>query len=509
MKEAPSGRLAPESIRKGVLYSIAMSLGSKGLSFLVQVSVVACFGAKGTTDVFFWCLSLIFSLTGLIGSVDSIVVVPHGIHLLNREGKASMQGFLAAMGKGYLAVSLLVTAFLVSFPAEIAGLLSKFDGQTLDSNVTLIRLTLLSLPASVGATLISDIFAIHKIFSVPIFVEAIRGATTLAVFLGLQSRMGGASAGWAFLTGSLIQLALLGVLLKAKLEWPRGGSLRYLSGEVARDIGYALLGQSAFFIYVTYTAYIMSGFQAGIFSSMNCAQSLSNPIQLIFLTKISYVVGIYFMDLYSQGKLRELNDLFQSSLKTVLLGLLVLIPLMALFSDPLVRLVFLRGKFQAADAALTAQFFRLFVLCLPLILIDNFVTQLIFASKKVGSSVYLQLGTSLANVLAITLLVGRWGYFGYPLGLLTVRVLYLFVQWAFVRRHFTFLDAAAVPLFLGRNVLTLLILGTAVWPLRRASGHLFEVLLTTAIFIGPLVWKDNRLIVARLWDQARRKFSGG
>ena len=169
----------PESIKRGVSLSILMSLAAKGLGFALQLAVVYCFGAGGSTDVYFWCLTLIISLVGMVSSVNSSVVVPHGVHLLNHEGPEGLRGFLGKILWLYLLVSIAATALLVAFPLQAAGALSRFDAGVLAENQGIIRLTLLSLPLMVMTALLTDIFAIHKVFSATIATEVLKGVACL------------------------------------------------------------------------------------------------------------------------------------------------------------------------------------------------------------------------------------------------------------------------------------------------------------------------------------------
>ncbi len=499
----------PESIRRGVSLSILMSLAAKGLGFALQLAVVYYFGAGGSTDVYFWCLTLILSLVGLVGSLNSSVIVPHGVHLLNTVGPSGLRGFLGRIMGLYLAAGLAVTAILVLFPLQAAGALSRFDPSILAANAGIIRLTLLSLPLMVMTALLTDIFAIHKVFSATIATEALKGAVVVAVFLALRPSLGPVSMALAFLAGGIAQLAVLGAMMKSRLGWPMRAAGEGLSRKLKTDIGFTLMGQSSAVLFSMSTAYLISGFQVGVYSAMNCALSLVGLIQLIFLTKICYVVGVYFMDLYSQERKAELNALFLNYLKPVLLMLFLLLPLAWFFSDGLVSLAFRRGAFHQGDVHVTAGFFRVFILSLPLILIDGFVTQLIFAAKKIGSSFYLQLLFNFSSIFAIWILVARLGYLGYPLGLLAVRLLYLAVLWAYIGKVFTFLDFNSVLRYLAGNTVTILAATACIWPLRSAHAWLFACLLPFALALGAGAWRENRSILFRLAALARSRLAHG
>ncbi|MDB5047012.1 MAG: putative rane protein putative virulence factor [Fibrobacteres bacterium] len=501
--------LKPESIKRGVSYSIALSLLARALGFVLQFCITYYFGAKGSTDAFFWCMTLVISFSALITSIDSAVVIPHGIHLLNAEGKEPMRLFLVTVMKGYLGVSLAATLLLVCFPGTMAGWLSRFDAQIIGENLRIIRLTWLVLPVLTASALLSDTFGIYKMFSVTIAIEALKSLMSLLVFLALRPWLGGEAMAWGFLAGCILQLLLLIAVMKNRMGWLFGLAGGIVPRAVRANIGITLLGQLSAFLFSLSISYLLSGFATGIYSSMNYGSSLVNLIQLVFTAKISYVVGIFFMDLYSQKKTGELNFLFLRYLRPALLALLFAIPLLIHFSDDLVSLAFERGSFGHDDVLVTSRFFRLLLLSLPFILIDGFVTQLIFAAKKVGSGFYLQLGYNFANILVIWFLVGRMGYVGYPIGLLIVRILYLLALWIYIRSTFAFLDFGAVMRFLLKNGATLALSVAVIWPLRESHLPVFGWLLPLALSASIAVWSENRATLVQAMAMVKARLAHG
>jgi peptidoglycan biosynthesis protein MviN/MurJ (putative lipid II flippase) len=501
--------LKSESIKKGVSYSILISLLAKGLTFIAQMAILYYYGAGVATDVYFWCLTLVVSLTGLISSINAAVVIPHSMHLLNIEGEEPMRRFLGSVARRYLLVSLGVTLFLICFPEKSADWFSKFDHKAIAQNILLIRLITVSFPFVVCVTLLSDVFAIYKMFSAAIAVEAMKGALALLVFLGLRPWQGEDSLGWGFLAGTAAQATVLTLILKPRLGWFWGRSWGSLPAKVRKDITYTLTGQSFSFLLTLFTAYLISGFTAGIFSSMNCATSLTGLIQMVFLTRICYVVGIYFTELYSQGRYQELNAMFLRYLRPSLLALFIALPIVAFFSDHLVALAFQRGNFHRADVLVTSEFFRIFILALPMLMVNLFVNQLILGAKKVGTAFYMQILYNVSNMIVIGLLVSHVGYLGYPWGLGLIRLLYLFVQWYFIRITFPFLDFGAALRYLARNLAMLMAAGAAIWPLRHMQGPWFGLALPPAIAVALFVWPENRQIVSKVMGMVRGRLANG
>jgi peptidoglycan biosynthesis protein MviN/MurJ (putative lipid II flippase) len=473
-----------------------MSLVSKGLSFLVQLAIVYRYGAGGSTDVYFWCLALVVAAVGLVVSVDGSVVAPHGLYLLGAEGRGAMLRFAGAMLTSYLSLACLLALLGAVFPETLARALSRFDPESLSANRDIIRITCACLPLAVLSAFLSDLLAMHKMFSPGIATEAVKGAAILAALAILKPLIGPDAMAWSFLAGTAIQAVCLAAIVSAKVGWPRFGFA--VDGRVRADIGFSLAGQASAFVFSLTLGYLVSGFDAGTFSAMNCASSLVAMIQFVFLTKISSVVGIYFMDHYSKGKWAELDALFQNYLKPALLLLLAGLPFVFHSGQEIVDLAFRRGNFSGQDALVAADFFRIFILSLPLALIDGFATQLIFAAKKVRSSLYLQLGFNMAAIAAIWILCERFGYIGYPWGLFLVRAAYLGALWIYLARVFPFLRFASSLRYLAANMARIALAMALIAPLWWASTPAYALAMVPAIAAALLVSRENRSLVAKM-----------
>lgn len=101
-----------------------------------------------------------------------------------------------------------------------------------------------------------------------------------------------------------------------------------------------------------------------------------------------------------------------SSLKILLY---IMIPLSAgiyLLSEPLVRVIYMRGEFTAHDAEMTAAVLKLFALGIPFMSANEVLTKLFFAMQKVKAPMAVSVISIAVNIALVTLLVEAVGFDG-------------------------------------------------------------------------------------------------
>lgn len=104
-----------------------------------------------------------------------------------------------------------------------------------------------------------------------------------------------------------------------------------------------------------------------------------------------------------------------TSLKVLLY---IMIPLSAgiyLLSEPIVRVIYMRGEFTAHDAEVTAAVLRLFAVGIPFMSANEILTKLFFAMQKVKAPMIASVVSIAVNIGLVTLLVGTVGFDGIAL----------------------------------------------------------------------------------------------
>ena len=101
-----------------------------------------------------------------------------------------------------------------------------------------------------------------------------------------------------------------------------------------------------------------------------------------------------------------------TSIKILLLIMLPLAVGVFLLAEPITRAVYMRNRFSAHDAEMTAQILRLFALGIPFMSANEVLTKLFFAKQRVKAPMLSSLAAILVNIMLCAVLVQTVGFSG-------------------------------------------------------------------------------------------------
>lgn len=485
--------LHSESFRQGVVLSSAFSLGAKAIAFLVNPAIAFYFGAGGRTDVYFFCLTTVGVLAGLLASLNSSVVIPQATHLLVQKGAAAAQGFLNVFLLLYCGLALLVAAAAMAQPVAVVAGISQFAPEVLAGHALMIRCFAGVLWLMTVSSLLSDILFSYQYFTLPMLCSGGTSALSLAMLITLHGRLGMLCVPAALLAGQLIQVVLLVVLMKRALAW-RFSRLQVREAAVIRkDLALAWLGNVSSSLNYYLPSLLLSGLSPGTLTALAYAQSAAAIPDTLVTRQCSAVIGIKFNMLCARRDYANVNRVFVSSAEFLHFLLLPAACLMALFSRDIVGLLFARGPASIAPAilGLSATLLALLAFMAPLNAVNTLAARLFMADRQIAFSVYYQIAFSSVLSVAMWAMVKWLGAVGYPAAMVVMYSLNALALIWILRWRFPFLQYAsslrsAAKMLLVNLALSLL----AWWALARLSGGPALVrmgVITTGYVLGVIL----------------------
>ncbi|HPG27382.1 MAG TPA: lipid II flippase MurJ, partial [Myxococcota bacterium] len=177
-------------------------------------------------------------------------------------------------------------------------------------------------------------------------------------------------------------------------------------------------------------------------SSINYATTLLNLGLQAFNLSLVVVMFTKLSQLYSAGDLDGYNGYFQDNLRKVC-NIVVPASLgVFLANDEIVRALFERGSFDAADTARTAGALGMYMLGLPALIINGIVTKIFHSLQRLKEKIWLAVQYIVTNIIGNMLLVGSLKVTGLAISstvainlhlLLSLWVLYTFRSGVVVR----------------------------------------------------------------------------
>lgn len=348
-----------KTLARATVLATALTIGSERLGFVRDQVIALYFGASGQTDAYLVAVTLPNLFMGvLVGAIGTAFLPVFSQRLVEDGDEAAWRvsdtifTLTAGLGLVLAAVGLALAPWLVRLMAP------GFDAQTLHLAVTATRIVF---PAVVLAVLTGPLRAVlnsFQHFAAPAAAPIVQNLVILVALVGLVGAAGmgveglalGLAVGMA--VSVLMQFPALlhrGFRLRLRLDLRDVGVRRTLALAEPIVLG-ALFGQ----IYVLVDRALASGLPAGSIAVLSFADKLRQLPLGIFAAAVATVVYPSLSQLAARDDVAGLKDTLGTGLRLVALVTVPSAVALMVLREPLVRLLFQRGAFDAGDTAATA-----------------------------------------------------------------------------------------------------------------------------------------------------------
>lgn len=429
-----------KSMNRNIAYSIGFSLLAKGLSFFQSIVVSWQYGAGRSTDILYFAIAFIVSCTAICNTINQHVIIPNYIRMRDLRGEKEAMRFANLVFTVYVILGLAAVVFLMLYPVPAYINLSQFGAEALLHNKALLQITAPMLLLMIVNMLITDLFTAYKHFTMPMVVDMIK--STIVIVCTLLPWAGGSvpNLALAMLAANFLQFVFLLSTLFTVLKWrPQIGRV-CLEKKVGANVFYVLLGQVVVFFANILVMNLISGFEDGVYTSMEYAQKVNTVIASVIITQLTTIVGIQIIENYNEKQLDRLSVVFNNYIRGSFYVITPICFALSLCARPMMSLLFERGRFDAGAVATSADFFSVFILIIPLNLLGEFINRLVIAQQMQRLSVVWKIVLNLFMMLCLFVFV-RWkGFLGAPMGQLVAYALYTVFLFLILKKYFPYIQ---------------------------------------------------------------------
>ncbi|MBR6823641.1 MAG: murein biosynthesis integral membrane protein MurJ [Firmicutes bacterium] len=390
-----------KSLLRAVGVILIVNIGVKLLGFLKELFIANAFGASSLSDAYLVAYTIPYFVHAIFGYALLTAVVPHltralgqadGELLADRIG-SSLINLTALAMLGVSAIGIIAAPLLVQLTAP--GL----DAATAAMAADMTRIIFPSVIFMGMGMVVSGILNSRHDFAA---AAAAVGMPSLAIIIVclLADAAQVELLAWGTLLGYL--LFLLIQLPSLKFSGFRYRMVADFGNSAVRgvclDIMPIMLGVAVNHVYTLVNRIFASQLPAGSISALNYAAKLVNMPQSVFVGAVA--IGIYplLSEAAQKKQSRELSETLSRGLGMVMiiaipaaLGLLVL-------SEPIVRLVFESGSFNAEDTAITAHALEFLAPALLFYSANMLLTRVCYATDDVRTPLVAGLVSIAANI---------------------------------------------------------------------------------------------------------------
>lgn len=337
---------------------LIINLVSRVLGFIRDAAIAGRFGAGPATDAYMVAYNIPYFLQTILGMAFLTVMVPALTAYLVRGERE--EGWRVASALGTWTALLMTVMALVGIiiaPDLVRVLAPGFSPEVQELAVRLTRIMFLSLPFVGTGMLVSGVLNAGYLFVSPALAPAISNVVIIitAVFFSSRGGIVGLAIGTviSFIAFFLIQLP----------DLPRLG-FRYTWGlayrhPAVRRVGLCLLpvifSLAVNQVYLATNRFFASHLVPGSITALDLGIRLVSLPLGVFVAAVSTAVFPALSEEAALGNRREMAHLTHRGLSLVALTVIPAAAGLMALREPLVRLVFERGAFEARATSMTAE----------------------------------------------------------------------------------------------------------------------------------------------------------
>lgn len=348
----------------------------------------------------------------LAGGALSIAFIPFFTRVRREQGSEAAARLLAVVLGTTTVAAALVTALLFLAAPALVDRLFGFERSALDLTARLTRIVLPAQLFFIAGGILRGALMAEERFASQAIAPLVYNACIIAAGVAFGERLGAEAFAWGALVGAGLG-ALLPSLLEARSARIALG-FRVATGDPAfrRYLVMALplmLGVSLLTVDAWYDTLFGSHLGEGAVAALGYARSLLQLPVSIIGQAIATAALPFLTRLWSEHRSEELDRLLLGTLRGGLaLSLLAAAALWSL-ADPLVVVLYERGRFGAGDTTRVADLLRIFALAVPAWVVQQIAVRAFYAREDTWRPMWLGTAFAVPAALLYLWLGGRLG----------------------------------------------------------------------------------------------------
>ncbi len=400
---------------KDVMRLMGLTVMVKLLGLATQVLIASYFGAGPRYDAYAFALFLGTFLEGSVGRVYTGVLVPATIRLRQRLSHRDLMSYQNAAVLLFLGPGLAATILMVVRPGLVVDLIGpNLPAETRGYVVRMLPWMALGGLGFLGATMGKAILNLNRRFGLAGAMPVLQAGVMLGAVLGLNRPLGVWSLPVGFLAGNLLQVAVLtagstrsGLMAAVRPHFPPG-ALRQIFG-----LGWMfMVAQVMLTLQQSLDKLFATGLPPGSISSISYSLSIINMGVQLFTLSLVVVMFTRLSEFLAGGRNDRAGSYFRANLERVCRIVVPVSVGLSLASGEVVRVLFMRGAFDAADAARTSSVLSLYLLGLPALIFNPMMGRIFHSLQRMRDKMLLTGQYLLTQVGGNLLLVGPLGVRG-------------------------------------------------------------------------------------------------
>lgn len=495
--------------RRAAFWKVTGTLVAKVVGFLGDIIVAAVFGMGYVVDVTLLAEDAVTTVIGFVTSPISIPLVPELTAARAKDRREERTLLSAVLGLFSLAGLVMVLVGVLWPHLYVQLFASGFTGTTESYAEYAFRWMAPIAFFVVITTTVRTALSVEKDFAVQSFADAV---TNLAIIVGLWLGARRTTLPAVKTAAYLASALMLWLYFWIRNRWVLLPSLRHIDarvGRLLRQAGPLFLGSATDVLLTLIDRRMASHLAVGSIASIDYASKIYLLPLGIWALQIAEASYPFIAQAFIENNVRKMNQLARNALHRILFFLLPSFAGIVLLGEPLIRLLFQRGAFTAADTQRVGMVLQGYSGLMLFTGIQYVQTRLFYTRRNTTTPMIIGVIALGLNVLFNYLLgfVLHLGAFGLALAsslasLVSVAALYLTYRRMYTKVGWGLLIPAGVRMSLGTAVMA-----GVIWLLRERIHILPLIVIAFLVYMGVmlLLRDDEALGYGRLARETVRR----
>lgn len=501
MAEQQPWSTARTTVVKAAGIVLAMSILGRLAGFVREQVIAAHFGTSALTDSYLMAYTISSIIYVIIGGALSTAFIPvFSQYLVNQEEDRGWRVTSTVIHAAVLAMAAICVLGIILAPWLVQLFAPGFSAEQIVLTTRLTRIMFPMIIFSVLTMLVQGILNSYRHFAAPALTAVAFSTTIIVAVFALTPSMGVAGLAAGTLAASVAQVLIQLPSLKRYLSRYRfcldlkDPGVRQIWNLMLPALGATAVTQA----YIVIDRIIASGLPAGSIAALNFANKLMLLPFNLFVLAINTAIFPILSTQASEGNLEEVSRTTAFGLRLTALFVIPCAVGLLVLAQPIVRLVFERGAFDAGSTEMTAFALGFFSLGLFFQGGYNVLNRAFYALKDTRTPLKINLVVVLINLVLALVLVRPLQHGGLALAtslasLSSFLISYFLLQKRFPRQGESLIRSIRGILLSAALMGTVLIAATQFLNTRGVQGYSMMAVLLL-IIAGALVYCVSILV---------------
>ncbi|WP_163971832.1 murein biosynthesis integral membrane protein MurJ [Oceanobacillus halotolerans] len=347
-------------MKKAVILVMLVTIISKIIGFLRDITLSYFYGASNISDAFFISLTIPSVIFGVIAAGISTSYIPIyskiETHHSLRKGKHYTNNLINIL---FVFCSIIIILGLIFTEPLVKLFASGFEGETLRLAVVFTRISMVGIYFTIIIRILSAYLNYKKLFIVPALIGLPMNIILIAAIILSRKLDFVILLAIGNVIALFVQLAILVYFAYQKqYKYQLIFNIKdpYIRNMVTLSLP-VILGSSVTQINKLVDRTLASQSSTGGISALNYAHTLNNALLGIFVASISTVMYPLISKMATKGNIDGLKRTLHQSIIGVSLFLIPATVFALLFAEPIIQLLYGRGAFDQHASTMTSQAF--------------------------------------------------------------------------------------------------------------------------------------------------------